>query len=103
MADAIELAVKRLNEALERDSEAVTALVNFRVACNDALASHPTIQVHRFGEVHKIGLLGLLNGALGGGPSGDIGAKGTVDPQTGRFTTIKRFVDLRSDRLDVLA
>lgn len=103
MADAIELAVKVLNEALERDPEAVTALVNHRVACNDSLAAHPTIQVHRFGDVHKIGLLGLLNGALGGGPSGDIGAKGAIDPQTGRFTMVKRFVDLRMDRLDVLA
>jgi len=103
MADAIEQAVKVLNEALERDADAVMALVNYRVACNDTLAGHPTIQVHRFGEVHKIGLLGLLNGILGGGPSGDIGAKGQIDPQTGRFTTIKRFVDLRLDRLDVLA
>ncbi len=103
MTDPILFAVKLLNEALERDPGAVTQLVNLRVACNDELATHPTIQVHKFGDVHKIGILGLLNGALGGGPSGDIGAQGALDPKTGQFTRIKRFVDLRVERLDVLA
>jgi hypothetical protein len=103
MADPIQAAVKLLNEALERDPDAITQLVNLRVACNEKLTHHPTIQVHKFGDVHKIGILGLLNGALGGGPSGDIGAKGTVDPSSGQFTKIQRFVDLRLERLDLLA
>jgi hypothetical protein len=103
MADPIQSAVRLLNEALERDPDALTQLVNLRVACNEQLAQHPTIQVHKFGEVHKVGILGLLNGALGGGPSGDIGAQGAIDPKSGQFTKIKRFVDLRTERLDVLA
>ena len=103
MADPIQSAVKLLNEALERDPDAVTQLVNLRVACNEQLAQHPTIQVHRFGDIHKVGVLGLLNGALGGGPSGDIGAQGPLDPKTGQFLRVKRFVDLRVERLDVLA
>ncbi len=103
MSDLIEMAVAVLNDALERDPEAVTELVNMRTDCNERLAAHPTIQVHKYGKVHRIGVLGLLNGALGGGPSGDIGAKGAINPQTGHFVRIKRFVDLRVERLDVLA
>ena len=103
MADPIQSAVKLLNEALDRDPDAITQLVNLRVACNEQLAQHPIIQVHKYGDIHKIGILGLLNGALGGGPSGDIGAQGNIDPKSGQFVRIKRFVDLRIERLDVLA
>ncbi|MEK9722182.1 MAG: hypothetical protein VW405_01695 [Rhodospirillaceae bacterium] len=103
MSDPITQAVELLNDVLERDPKAITKLVNMRVDCDDKLASHPTLQVQKFGTVHRIGILGLLNGALGGGPSGDIGAQGTLDPNTGEFTRIKRFVDLRAERLDVLA
>ncbi len=103
MPDPIQSAVELLNDALERDGDAVTQLINLRADCNERLASHPTIQVQKHGEVHRIGVLGLINGALGGGPSGDIGAKGKIDPKTGKFLRIKRFVDLRTERLDVLA
>ena len=103
MADPISRAVEVLNEALERDPEAMTRLVNLRVDFNSDLAGHPTIQVSRIGDVHRIGVLGLINGALGGGPSGDVGAEGPIDAETGHFVRIKRFVDLRSERLDVLA
>ena len=103
MSDHITLAVELLNDALARDPEAITGLVNMRVNCNDALAAHPTIQVNRYGDVHRIGILGLLNGALGGGPSGDIGAKGRLDPVSGKFLDIKRFVDLRVDKVDMFA
>jgi len=103
MPDPIRFAVELLNDALERDAQAVTQLVNLRADCNERLAAHPTIKVQKYGDVHRIGILGLLNGALGGGPSGDIGAKGKIDPNTGKFVRIKRFVDLRTERLDVLA
>ena len=103
MSDLIGVAVTVLNDALERDPEAVTELVNMRVKCNESLAAHPTIQVQNSSGEHRIGVLGILNGVLGGGPSGDIGAKGPVNPNTGHFLRIKRFVDLRSERLDVLA
>ena len=83
MSDPIARAVEMLNDALQRDAKAVVDLVNMRVDCNEQLAAHPTIKVNKYGDVHRIGVLGLLNGALGGGPSGDIGAKGTVDPNTG--------------------
>lgn len=54
-----------LNEALLMDPEAVTALLNSRVPCNNALANHPTIQVAvEPGEEieYSLGLVGLLNG-----------------------------------------
>lgn len=51
-----------LNEALEADPQAITALLSLRVPCNETLAAHPTIQVRdEKGEV-TIGTLGLLNG-----------------------------------------
>ena len=103
MSDLIEVAVVVLNDAVERDPEAMTELVNMRANCNERLAAHPTIQVQKYSEVHRIGILGILNGVFGGGPSGDIGAKGPINPQTGHFIRIKRFVDLRVEKLDVLA
>ena len=103
MSDPIEVAVAILNEALDRDAEAITNLINMRIDCNEQLAAHPTIKVNKYSQSHRIGVLGILNGALGGGPSGDIGAKGSINPQTGNFIRIKRFVDLRVERLDVLA
>ena len=102
MSDPIESAVEVLNEALERDPEAMTELINLRVDCNARLATHPTIRVQKIGNAYRIGILGILNGALGGGPSGDIGAKGTINSKTGNFLHIKRFVDLRVERLDVI-
>jgi len=103
VSDPITTAVEVLNDALERDPQAITDLINMRVECNDKLATQPTLRVQKFGDVHRVGLLGVLNGALGGSPSGDVGAKGTLDPNTGKFTRIKMFVDLRLERLDVLA
>lgn len=67
-------AVAVLNRALEADPEAVTALVNTRVSCNEVLADDPTVQVGLFeegiegGQVHRVyrlGPLGLINGLLG--------------------------------------
>jgi hypothetical protein len=51
-----------LNELLAADPRAVRSLVENRVPCNEALAAHPTCQVHADGFV---GLLGLLNGLCG--------------------------------------
>lgn len=103
MDDSVTRAVEVLNEALERDPEAITQLVNMRVDCNDELAAHPTIQTGFYEGVHRVGVLGLLNGALGTSPSGVIGAKGQMDAETGRFLRLKRFVDLRLKRVDELA
>ena len=103
MNDPITKAIEVLNDALERDPSAITELVNMRAGCNESLAGHPTIQVQKFGDSHRIGILGLINGVFGGGPSGDIGAKGSLDAGTGKFVRVKRFVDLRKEKLDMLA
>ena len=103
MSDPISTAVDLLNDVLERDPKAITKLINMRIDCNERLANHPTVQVHKFDNVYRIGALGLLNGVLGGGPSGDIGARGKINLNTGEFIHINKFVDLRLDRLDVLA
>jgi len=100
--DPIRRAVAVLNEALERDPQAITALVNLRVPCNERLAGHPLIRVGVHGGETRVGVLGLLNGALGASPSGVIGAKGRLDAE-GRLAIIECFVDLREDRTDLLA
>ncbi len=103
MDDPVTQAVEVLNQALSRDPEAITQLVNMRVACNDDLAAHPTIRTGFYAGEHRVGVLGLLNGALGISPSGVIGAKGTMDSETGHFLRIKKFVDLRLVKVDQLA
>lgn len=103
MTDPITKAVAVLNEALELDAEAITDLVNMRVACNARLAAHRTIQTGVYAGARRIGILGLLNGALGDSPSGVIGAKGPMAADTGHFYSIERFVDLREEKLDTLA
>lgn len=103
MADPVARAIKVLNEALERDPEAITELVNLRVRCNHKLAAHPTIRVGLHAGEHRIGVLGLLNGALSEGPGAAIGAKGTRDAESGGFVRVHAFVDLRLEKTDVLA
>lgn len=67
-------AVDVLNSALAADPEATAALVANRVACNQAMADHPTIQVRGYDETETlsgegdgfaIGLLGVINGLFG--------------------------------------
>ena len=55
------------NEMARVDSDALTALCDTRVPCNDTLADHPTVQVgaDEDGGDPKVGLIGLLNGLLG--------------------------------------
>ena len=58
-------AVKLLREINAADPVAFAKLINHRVECNDALASHPTIPVGVFpgGNLNKVtGLLGIING-----------------------------------------
>ena len=58
--------IERLNEFAETDPDAVRALVNARVPCNEALARHPTVQVSYRGDGKPlVGLLGILNGIVG--------------------------------------
>ncbi|MBC8242697.1 MAG: hypothetical protein H8E30_19820 [Alphaproteobacteria bacterium] len=104
MDDPVTHAIRVLNEALARDADAITRLVNMRVDCNERLAGHPTIKVSVYEDgLCRLGVLGLINGAIGDSPSGSIGARGTMDKKTGRFTQIREFIDLRKDTFDRLA
>lgn len=59
--------VNLLNEMLLKDPKCVKALFEHRVVCNEAIASHPTIQVQLFDEQDQplVGILGILNGLFG--------------------------------------
>jgi len=87
----IERALTILNEGLRRDPDAMMKLVNARIDCNRDLAHHPALQVGVYQDSYKIGVLGVINGLLGYSKGG-IGAEGDVDPATGRFLRIRRFV-----------
>jgi hypothetical protein len=54
-----------LNEALALDPEAMQLLMEGRVACNQDLAKHATIQVASTDNGYRVGLLGILNGIFG--------------------------------------
>ena len=102
MFDPILKAIEVLNDALERDPIAITQLVNLRVNCNPQLVHHPTIQSSVYHGTSKVGVLGLINGIVGNSPSGVIGAEGSIECNTGQFTVIRQFVDLRNDKTDII-
>jgi hypothetical protein len=56
-----------LNELLKLDYECISDLTSHRVKCNDAIANHPTVQVHQYidDKFPKVGLIGILNGLFG--------------------------------------
>lgn len=54
-----------LNELIELDRPAIAALIANRVPCNQALADHPTVQVHQQNDGFHVGLLGIINGFFG--------------------------------------
>jgi len=56
---------KLLNELIVLDRNCAESLVSQRVACNDAVADHPTIMVDDSQGTTSIGLLGVLNGIFG--------------------------------------
>ena len=61
----IDEVISLLNNALEKDPEAINNLVTTRIACNDILANHPTIQVGKFDNEYKVGIIGIFNGIFG--------------------------------------
>lgn len=63
-------AVDILNELLALDPVALTALVERRWACNEALADHPTCQVVKNPQGLSVGLLGVLNALFGADDEG---------------------------------
>lgn len=69
MSITVDQIVDMLNRAVWADRDAISALVNHRVPCNEALANDPTIQVGltsfhgiKSDAKNSVGLLGLLNG-----------------------------------------
>lgn len=77
-----------LNEAFQRDPEAVAALVNNRVPCNAALAEHPTIQCGGGGTT--VGLIGILNGLCGVDASGWGAVAAEYDTETKALVGFQR-------------
>lgn len=82
-------AILVLNEAVRADPDAVLALMEHRVPCNDDLGDHPTIQVRVINpppappnadatnpailappKTCEVGLLGIINGIFGAYPNG---------------------------------
>jgi len=63
----VDTAIEFLNELLRADPQAVSALIETRVPCNQELADHPTVQVRSYGlnGGYQVGLLGILNGLFG--------------------------------------
>lgn len=68
--------IRVLNSAVALDKHAMHVLAENRIRCNKELAQHPTIQVQTtqqsnttgacaLVDVHKVGLVGILNGILG--------------------------------------
>ena len=56
-----------LNELLKLDYNCANGLISYRQQCNQAVASHPTIQVHQYKDDNftKVGIVGVLNGMFG--------------------------------------
>lgn len=86
--EAIEDAVRVLNEALEADPVAINALFNCSVTCNSKLANHPTIQVGKEGDsVWYVRLLGIINGLFGV----DVEQWGFIYMSLSPYGTIEKF------------
>lgn len=80
--------VEMLNEIIKLDPVCAEDFLNGKhVECNEALADHPTIQVHstekdgKYGPPYSVRLLGLLNGLFG------------IDEETGSGSIIMHIDD----------
>jgi hypothetical protein len=61
-----DLLIKRLNEIIKYDKQALGNLINIRTKCNNAMANHPSVQVVAYGEDQPtVGMLGIINGIVG--------------------------------------
>lgn len=101
------LVVALLNEALELDPVAISALCVHRVPCQIGLAMHPKIQVLQIGAQslaqYEVGMIGILNGLSGvdatgkGAIAAEFDDKETFDdpgnpPKVLRFVVLDREV-----------
>jgi hypothetical protein len=57
--------VEYLNSLLDLDPAFVSALIQMRAPCNEAIALHPTVQVGMPDGHPVAGFLGVVNGFLG--------------------------------------
>ena len=66
-AVTVDDAIQFLNELVRADHDALLALYNYKVPCNDTLRDHPAVQVSAETPDGPcfVGLLGLLNGLFG--------------------------------------
>jgi len=73
-----------LNRLLMLDREAIRALIETRVVCNESLADHPSVQVMLAEDGgYLVGLLGILNGLFGTFPDGWGSIVAIFDDNTG--------------------
>lgn len=79
----LDAAIEFINELIETDREAITALWQNRVPCNQALADHPTVQVGEENGRFVVGLLGILNGLFGVDETGTGFIHFFIDSETG--------------------
>lgn len=64
--DLADYIIAQLNEISQTDPTAMEWLINNRITCNEALADHPTVQVHAHdGKPPMVGMLGIINGIVG--------------------------------------
>lgn len=61
----VEDAIQVLNEAMTCDNNAIGSMIDIRVPCNQDLAKHTTVQVARYGDGWRVGILGIINGMFG--------------------------------------
>ena len=87
--EAIDFAIKVLNEALELDSRAINKIMQFKFECSEELAGHSTIQCGKtFQETFTISGLGLINGLFGVNENSEGMILACVEG--GRITSFKR-------------
>ena len=77
--------VRFLEELIDLDADAMSALVAARVPCSAAFVDHLTVQVDLTPERFEVGLLGILNGLCGTFRDGT-GAVAVIVEEDGRVT-----------------
>jgi hypothetical protein len=87
---SIDEAIEILNGLIELARSAMMALISTRVPCNEALANHPTVQVHARGGYYSVGFLGILNGMFGVDEDGWGLIMATIDDEVGLIKFSKR-------------
>ena len=92
--------IVRLNQIAIHDSEAMGNLIESRVACNEGLADHPSVQVQINDDKSPVvGMLGILNGLVGkisDGPKKGFGLITAVFDDSNKFVKFKLTEEIKS-------